>query len=72
MRYSVVSPEISTNGSENWPCIYTFEAKDDQDARDQFNVELKKCNTLYHRESRLRSGGAFWKHAILTQNGRKI
>lgn len=72
MRYSVVVEVLAANGSVNRPCIYSFDAADDEEARAAFLAELRKKCTIFHRESRLCSGGVFWANAILVEGFRVL
>jgi hypothetical protein len=71
-RYSVCVESVDTNLSHSQQCLYTFEAESDAAALEKFKEQHKKAKSFWPNDSRLYSGGVYWKSAKLIENGRYI
>lgn len=69
--YAVVVPSVDTNLSISHPTVYTFKASSDDEALSMFDDEHRKANSWNRDNSRLRSGGVYWKNAILVRDDGK-
>lgn len=70
-KYSVIVPIFASNLSENHPCLFSFEAKNNKQAKMILQNEFEKINTIYHKQCRLISGKTLWKNAVLADVNHK-